>query len=245
MTSDTDRDRVFAQQTEAIEAFTFDERVASVFDDMLARSVPGYRLLVQHTAALAQRFLSTGGSIYDLGASLGTVGVSICATQPELAFSYIAVDNAEAMVARCRENVESVASSLVTVDVRCADVLEVPIENASFVVCNLTLQFLPMDERDALVRKIYAGLKPGGAFMLTEKLDVSDDPLLEDLYYDFKRINGYSELEISQKRDALDGVLVPEADATHRLRLENAGFEQVSLWFRYLNFVSYLAVKAP
>ncbi|MDZ7902090.1 MAG: hypothetical protein U5L01_05925 [Rheinheimera sp.] len=138
--------------------------------------------------------------------------------------------------------------SAVPLDVRLADIREVSIENAAVVVSNFTLQFLPKQDRDALVSKIYHGLKPGGIFILSEKI-VVDEPhtheLLIDLHHDFKRANGYSELEISQKRTALENVMRPDTIVEHRQRFADAGFELSTLWFQCFNFCSMVAIKQP
>lgn len=120
------------------------------------------------------------------------------------------------------------------------------IENASVVVLNFTLQFIPVEERLALLQRIYQGLKPGGALILSEKLafeDETQDRFHIESHHDFKRSNGYSDLEISQKRSALENVLIPETLAEHQQRLEQAGFEFVEKWFQCFNFVSMVAVK--
>ncbi|MGL5770696.1 MAG: carboxy-S-adenosyl-L-methionine synthase CmoA, partial [Plesiomonas shigelloides] len=124
---------------------------------------------------------------------------------------------------------------------------QVKIENASMVVLNFTLQFLPPDDRQALLNRIYAGLRPGGALVLSEKFSFADQTigdLLFDMHLDFKRANGYSELEISQKRSALENVMLTDSVETHKARLQQAGFEHAEVWFQCFNFGSMLAIKS-
>jgi tRNA (cmo5U34)-methyltransferase len=133
-----------------------------------------------------------------------------------------------------------------SVAVVCDDIRNVEITEASVVVLNFTLQFIPLDERAMLLEKIAEGMRPGGVLILSEKVvfnDVHLNGLLSDIHHDFKRAHGYSDLEISQKRSALENVLIPETISTHRDRLLNAGFTSVDVWFQCFNFMSMLAVK--
>lgn len=149
------------------------------------------------------------------------------------------------MVERCKLHVNAYRSDT-DVQIIEADIRNVDIENASVVVLNFTLQFLSPDDRQALLKKIYAGLKPGGILILSEKYNFADETaneLLIDLHHDFKRANGYSELEISQKRSALENVMKPDSIDTHNARLKDIGFSSVAVWFQCFNFGSMFAIK--
>ena len=145
----------------------------------------------------------------------------------------------------CRKNIDADPSHI-EVEVNCADLTETAIENASIVVLNFTLQFIQLRLRAALIERIYAGLRPAGILVLSEKL-AFDDPRIQqlqiDMHHSFKRANGYSELEISQKRNALEKVLIPETLAVHKQRLHKAGFSSVEQWFQCFNFASLVAIK--
>jgi tRNA (cmo5U34)-methyltransferase len=120
------------------------------------------------------------------------------------------------------------------------------LSNASVIVLNYTLQFLPMAERDRLMAKIYSALIPGGVVFLAEKV-IETDPKLEseltELHLAFKRRQGYSDLEIAQKRAALEAVLVPETEQQHLARLRSAGFEQSATLQRAINFLAMVGWK--
>ena len=248
-----DRDVLYAAEQCGAEPFRFDERVARVFPDMLRRSIPGYAASLEAIASLAARYVVADTHCYDLGCSLG--GAALAMRQGILAagrvpgVQIIAIDNAPAMVERCREIVarDTVArGAAVPVDVRLADIRESPLEDASMIVMNYTLQFLGLMDRAAIVDRIAAALVPGGLFVLSEKV-VDEDPAMEallvELHHEHKRRNAYSELEISAKRAALENVLVPETVAAHRARLTAAGFRHVAIWLRYFNFVSLIAIR--
>jgi tRNA (cmo5U34)-methyltransferase len=157
----------------------------------------------------------------------------------------VAVDLAPAMVSRCRALVEKDGGT-VPVSVLESDIRDVEIANASMVVMNYTLQFLPVADREVTIRDIHDGLSAGGVFVLSEKVAHADpemDELLIELYHDFKRDNDYSDLEIARKRTALENVLIPETVDDHLARLGRAGFSHCDVWMKHLNFVSILAVR--
>ena len=218
--------------------FRFDAEVAGVFQDMVERSVPGYASLIHGIAVLGGKYARAGATGYDLGCALGTAARALGARMgPE--HPILAVDSSPDMIARCPRAPGS------SVQYRCADIREMELETADVVVLNLTLQFLPPEDRLPLLRRIGRALLPGGVLILTEKIRF-DDPAerrVQEHYESFKRAQGYSELEISQKRAALERVLVRDSSATHRERLAETGFDSVTVWFQCLHFTSMLAIR--
>ncbi|PKH26966.1 carboxy-S-adenosyl-L-methionine synthase CmoA [Enterobacterales bacterium CwR94] len=242
----SDRDTLFSAPIDKLGDWTFDERVAEVFPDMIQRSVPGYSNIISMIGMLAGRFVTPESQVYDLGCSLGAATLSIRRNIQAEQCQIIAVDNSPAMVERCRRHIDAFRAQT-PVEVREADIRHVDIENASLVVLNFTLQFLEPDDRQRLLNKIYAGLRPGGALVLSEKFSFEDShvgELLFNMHHDFKRANGYSELEISQKRSMLENVMLTDSVETHKRRLKQAGFQHAELWFQCFNFGSLVAVKA-
>jgi len=243
------KDSIFAELKNTIEPFRFDQQVAEVFDDMIKRSVPGYEVLVELLALLAKQVVTPGSHIYDLGSSLGAVSIAI-RRQLDQKDKYshchlYAYDNSAAMVDKSRLLLNAYQSNL-PISVEQNDIRHVAMTNASLVVLNFTLQFIPIDDRLNLLKSIYDGLNPGGVLVLSEKLSFTDqhvDKLIINLHEDFKRKQGYSELEISQKREALQNVMVPESVEAHRTRLKEAGFSHVDTWFQQYNFMSLIAIK--
>jgi len=239
------KDSIYSELLPEVTAFAFDDKVASVFSDMIRRSVPGYSTVIAMTGVLAEHYASEHSRIYDLGCSLGAAVLAMRHRVHAPDCRIVAVDNSEAMIQRCRENL-SVEDSPIPVEIICGDIRDLEIADASVVVMNFTLQFIPKPERDAIIQKIYRGMKPGGAFILSEKLHFDDDrqdELLIELHHEFKKANGYSDLEISQKRSAIENVLVPETLDAHLQRLQRAGFDQSELWFQCFNFASLIAIK--
>ena len=232
------RDRLYAEPLSDVEAFVFDEKVAAVFPDMIRRSVPGYGSVIALTGIIAARYYQPGSRIYDLGCSQGASTLSI-ARQLKQPATIRAVDNSQAMLDLCSSHDYP---SSVDVAFTCADMRDVIVEKASVVVLNYTLQFIPLVERDAMIGRIADGMLPGGVLLLSEKLAMPDD-LLTGLHHAFKQANGYSELEVSQKRTALENILVSETAQTHSDRLHKAGFGRVEQWFQCLNFGSFLAIR--
>ena len=243
MSEKENRDRVFARPLSEVRAFEFNETVADVFEDMISRSVPGYSLLLRMIGLYADIFVMPGSRVYDLGCSLGDASQLIAGQVRDIDCDIIAVDSSAAMIDKCRLR----ESSSYKIHWRREDIRQTKIENASMVVLNLTLQFVPPAERASLVRRIFAGLNPGGVLVLSEKVvfeDPGESARMMQLYQGFKKTMGYSDLEISQKRNALENVLIPDSDSQHRQRLVEAGFDEVYQCFRGFNFVSYLAIKA-
>ena len=225
--------------------FVFDDQVASVFPDMISRSVPGYSTIIAMIGTLAAEYATNGSVCYDLGCSLGAATLSMRHQIRADNCSIVAVDNSLAMVEGCREAISRDSGSI-PVEVLCEDVQDCEINNASIVVMNFTLQFIRPSERNVLIQRIYDGLRPGGLLILSEKIRFADsdlDALFIDMHHRFKEQQGYSKLEISRKRTALENVLVPETLSEHKERILGAGFSSYDIWFQCFNFASMVAVK--
>ncbi|WP_020559314.1 carboxy-S-adenosyl-L-methionine synthase CmoA [Thiofilum flexile] len=239
------RDQVYAEPLPQVVDFTFNAAVADVFPDMIRRSVPGYETILTLLGVMGQTFIQSNTHVYDLGCSLGAATLALASRTQAEQVQFVGVDNSPAMVARCEQVLQRHLPRQ-PVTVLCADIRELSFEPASVIVLNFTLQFLPPADRQALLERLYQALVPNGVLILSEKLRFAEDSeqaFLTDLYMAFKRGNGYSELEISQKRNALEHVLIPETSAQHIERLQAIGFKQVYQWFQGLSFSSFIAVK--
>lgn len=241
-------DRIYATPQEQVADFVFNEAVVRVFPDMIKRSVPGYPTIVENLGVIAGQFARPHSTLYDLGCSLGAVSQALRRHVQAEGCRVIAVDNSSAMVERCREYLhaqDSMFQELLPVEVVEADICQLEFQPASVVALNFTLQFIPREQRLALLTRIRQALLPGGALILSEKLrfeDAEEHALLGELHIAFKRANGYSELEIAQKRSAIENVMKPDSLAEHRERLAAAGFSKVIPWFQCLNFASLIAL---
>ena len=264
MNSGKNKDRLFAAGSPPGD-FVFDDGVAQVFDDMINRSVPGYGAVIHMLAVMAGHYCRPGSHIYDLGCSLGAASLAIAgqiARRPELQNCRIfAVDNSEAMIKRLQVRLQSGSQNQADsqdksdsdkqnasrlISCHHADIMDFPITDASMVVLNFTLQFIPPAQRQSLIKRIHGGMREGGLLVLSEKIRLPQaqaDTLFIDLHHRFKESMGYSKLEISRKRAALENVLLPETLHSHRARLREAGFAQVELWFQCFNFASIIAFK--
>ena len=239
------KDDLYAQARDEVARFCFDEQVARVFPDMIRRSVPGYGTMIDMIGVFAARYARPGTRLYDLGSSLGAATLAMAKLVPHRDCEIIAVDNSPAMIERAAAILATEVPA-VPVTQRCEDVRDTVLENASVVVLNFTLQFVPPEDRDALIQHIADALSPGDILVLSEKIrfpDADEDALQQALHHAFKRNNGYSDLEISQKRTAIENVLIPETLAAHEARLTQAGFSRVHVWFRCFNFLSLVAIR--
>ena len=241
----SEKDDIYAKAHDAIGAFQFDESVVAVFPDMIQRSVPGYQTILTGIGELTKVYAQDNSRLYDLGCSLGAASLTMRRSLQTKNCEIIGIDNSAAMIKRAEEYLHAYHSDI-EVQLQQGDICTTPIENASVVVVNFTLQFIDPEERDALIKTIHAGLKPGGILIVSEKLHFEDEQVqqaIEHLHLQFKRANGYSELEISQKRSSLENVLITDTEQEHLQRFKNAGFQSASIWFQAYNFASFLAIK--
>ena len=238
-------DRLFAARREAIADFRFGADVAQVFDDMLSRSVPFYGEIQRMIAELALDIVEPGSNVYDLGCSTGTTMLLLDRDLPE-DVNFVGVDDSRDMLEKCEEKLRSNGVKR-NVALRCADLNSgVEMADASLVLMVLTLQFLRPLHREKLIADIFAELRENGGLILVEKVlgeDSHFNRLFIKHYYDYKRRNGYSETEISQKREALENVLIPYKLLENRQLLLKSGFQYVDVFFKWYNFCGIVAIK--
>jgi len=242
-------DTIYSTPLEQLVDFNFDERVANVFPDMINRSVPGYAGIVAMTGILSAEFFQADSVCYDLGCSLGASALSMAGSIKDESLKIIAVDNSPAMLSKAQSLLQQsdlALPQLSCIDFICADINNIEVTNASVVVMNFTLQFIAPEQRYALLKKIVQGMNKGAILILSEKLTYNNNEqqqLLIDMHHFFKKANGYTDLEISQKRQTLENVLLPETLDCHKERLKSAGFSRVEQWFQCFNFSSLIAIK--
>jgi tRNA (cmo5U34)-methyltransferase len=243
--TDFHRDKLFAHALGKVPKFVFDQSVVDIFPDMIQRSVPGYQTIINHTGELAERFVQKNSHCYDLGCSLGASTLAIKERIENRNATIFAVDNSQAMLDKLASILQTQPSST-DIQLIANDICNIQITNASLVVLNFTLQFIPLARRSELISTIYRGLNPNGCLIISEKLHFEPESLnelLTELHHQFKKDQGYSDLEISQKRDAIDNVLIPETMTQHIQRLKDCGFKSASSWFQCYNFGSLIAIK--
>lgn len=239
------RDEIFNDKQEIIKDFNFGEKVASVFDDMLDRSVPFYQEIQRMIAELVFDFAEEGTNIYDLGCSTGTTLINLDRNIRKKV-KFIGIDYSEDMLDKCRKKLSDNSFSG-EYELICADLNQgVHIENASVVLMVLTLQFIRPLHREKLIESILGGLNENGCLILVEKV-LGEDSLFNRLfikyYYDMKKSHGYSEMEIAQKREALENVLIPYKLLENRELLLRKGFRYCDVFFKWYNFCGMIAVK--
>lgn len=239
------KDTIYQDLNEQPVPFEFNRRVVDVFPDMIKRSVPGYATAIGMTRQIARRHVTEHSCCYDLGCSLGTSMLAIVDGVGNRPCSLIGVDNSPAMLDRCQQILHR-ETTHPDISLLAADLRDVSIEQASLVVLNYTLQFVDLADRDRVLEGIADGLVPGGACLLSEKVHFGDPELNRiqiELHHDFKRANGYSELEVAAKRSALDKVLVTETPEQHLERFRQAGFSQALILLQAYNFMTFLAIR--
>ena len=238
-------DNLFQTAFTGIGGFRFDENVAQVFPDMIRRSVPGYGYVIGSSGLIAKRFAQPNTVIYDLGCSLGATTLAIANQVTTPGCRIVAVDNSKAMLTQARSSLSDRLVDPLPIEWVHGDISTMAFEPCSVVALNFTFQFIEQDKREQLLSDIHRALCPGGALILAEKI-VQEHPKSQDtlnaLHLDFKRANGYSELEISGKRQAIENVLIPETADAHINRLTHVGFTEVTEFFHCLNFKAWVAI---
>jgi tRNA (cmo5U34)-methyltransferase len=241
----TQADNLFSESRPDLHPFKFNQAVVDVFPDMINRSVPGYQTIIDGIGKIAKKLLPNAATVYDLGCSTGSVSLSIAKQCKSHALTIHAIDNSQAMVERCEQYINTF-NYPAHIKVNKGDITKLSLDACDMVVINFTLQFIAPEERQAVIDTIFSALKSGGILVISEKFKASEAAIndtLSSLHHDFKRENGYSELEISQKRSALEDVMILDDFQTHFTRLQKAGFSNISPWFQHFNFFSFFAIK--
>lgn len=230
---------------EVTEDFSFNEQVAEVFDDMLDRSVPFYRTVIKTAASLIRQLAAPGSTVVDLGCSTGSTLLELSRLLPEMQLRCIGLDNAPAMLDKARRKAAMFSKDI---EFRQQDItsLDIQLTGADVILCNYTMQFIRPLLRQEFVARLHAALPAGGMLFLSEKI-ISSHALLNrkliNIHHEFKREQGYSELEIAAKREALENVLIPFTVEENLSLLRNAGFQWAEMPFRWMNFASFIALK--
>ncbi|CAG37819.1 carboxy-S-adenosyl-L-methionine synthase CmoA [Desulfotalea psychrophila] len=241
----TDKKDTIFQNPGPAEDFEFNSRVVEVFDDMLDRSVPFYKEVIQASAQLLQRHLKENDSVYDLGSSTGTTLLELSRVLKRQDISYVGIDASKPMLEKARLKAElySKGDQFSFLE---EDITQFCHQEAGAVILHYTLQFIRPMQREEVMRRIYASLRPGGVLLLSEKTISHQKELNRDfisIYHHFKKDRGYSELEIAQKREALENVLIPFSQNENKNLLKKVGFECVESYFQWFNFSSFMAIK--
>ena len=236
------RDEIYKNKVD-ISKFTFDQKVVDVFDDMVLRSVPGYKQMIELIGLAGRKYPVINSNVYDLGCSTGAVTLSIASNLKSESVKIFSIDNSQEMIEQCGKNLSGTEANIQYI---CDDIENIQFENASLIVLNLTLQFINPKNRSDLIERIFKSLLPGGALIISEKIIHENEEInksLITLHESFKRENGYSETEIAQKRKAIENVLIPESIEQHLKRIGDAGFKKPLVQMQCINFASFLAVK--
>ena len=234
------KDEVF--KNKITKQFEFDEDVASVFDDMLNRSVPFYNEVLDLTSSFALKYLKENDTIYDLGCSTASTLIHI-AKHSKYNLNLIGIDNSEAMLKRAYLKTKAFGLDIKLLN---QDIFDVKLQNSSVIIANYTLQFIRPLQRETLIKKIYNSLDSNGIFIFSEKVITENTTLNKhyiDKYYEFKKTQGYSEFEISQKRESLENILIPYSYEENKKMILNAGFKHFDCIFKWVNFSTFIAIK--
>ncbi|VAY86217.1 tRNA (uridine-5-oxyacetic acid methyl ester) 34 synthase [hydrothermal vent metagenome] len=222
--------------------FEFDEQVANVFDDMLNRSIPFYNEMLNITTSFVLKYVKENSTIYDLGCSTASTLINISQTST-INLDLIGIDNSQAMLKMAQQKCNAYNLNIEFIK---DDIFNIDFKSSSAIIANYTLQFIRPLQREKLIKKIYYGLENSGVFIFSEKIITNDKKLnkiIIDKYYEFKKIKGYSEFEISQKREALENILIPYTYEENKKMCIDAGFINFECLFKWNNFATFIAIK--
>ena len=238
------RDTLFNIKT-VEEDFTFNERVVEVFDDMLDRSIPFYRQVIDGQAKLLDDFLEPGDSVYDLGCSTGTTLLELARLLESKKLQFVGIDNSSPMLDKARLKAELYRKQQ-SLSFLLEDITEFSHADARCIILNYTMQFIRPLQRESFLQRLFHTLRPGGIILISEKVITHDRRLNRafiDIYHQFKKNRGYSELEIARKREALENVLIPFTIEENKTMLKKSGFKSIETYFQWFNFTALIAIK--
>ncbi len=239
------KDKIYNNKIVKAGSFEFNDEVTDVFPDMLQRSIPGYKTTLKAIEYLARKFSQENTLCYDLGCSLGASSLSLMKGIDKKGCKIIAIDQSKAMTNKFKENIKTKKLST-PIEIINENITNTKIENASIVVMNYTLQFIPKNERQGIIDKIYNGLLEGGLFFISEKTKSDNqefNEITDKLHHNFKIENSYSEMEIENKKTSLENILIRDDIQTHKERLDKSGFLEHEILLKYFNFSSFIAIK--
>ncbi|WP_455939608.1 carboxy-S-adenosyl-L-methionine synthase CmoA [Helicobacter fennelliae] len=247
MAQHNSKDTLFTAPTH--KQFEFDERVASVFDDMLTRSIPFYR----ENLKLCVDFLALNapcGRIYDLGCSTGNMLFELYERLKDShrdsyknSYTLIGIDSSSAMIENAKLKAQACNADITFIN---ADCMEVEFLDSRAFIANYTMQFIRPINRLHLIKKLYNALEFGGVLLMSEKMSSTDsvfDKQMIEYYHAYKAKNGYTQSEITRKREALENVLVPYSLEENLALLKDAGFKGIEVLFKWVNFGTLIAKK--
>ncbi len=244
MTHTSKKDQIFSERIAKIKDFQFHQQVAVVFDDMISRSVPLYNEIQKSTVDLLAKFIQPDTYIYDLGCASGTTLLLLAEAITDPSIKIVGIDNSEEMLKTCRYKLHE--KGITSVELVNGDITNFAFQKSSAIILNYTLQFIPLAQREQLLKNIYNNLEADGILLLSEKVHHQSPKLGEQFYnlhHNFKSAKGYSALEISQKREALENVLIPLKVEENINLLAKCGFKEIEIFAKWYNWASIVALK--
>ena len=237
------QDNIFEEGNLSGLPFTFNQEVTDVFEDMIDRSVPGYKTSLKLITHISKNYYQPDTNCYDIGCSLGASSLAILKGAKDA--KIIAIDNSSSMIKECEKRFQ-ILEEYQSISFKEEDITESELTNTSLVVVNYVIQFLSLEQRDILLDKIYKALLPNGILILSEKVHYEnrfETKRISKTHHNFKSLNGYTDLEISGKRDSLEGVLITESEKDHILRAEQSGFNISEIVLSNMNFRTFKFIK--
>ena len=239
------RDTLFLDESLSQTPFKFTENIATVFDDMVSRSVPCYSDIIKLIVTILAQAVPQNGYIYDLGCSTGNTIKALLGTIVGKNITIEGIDLSPPMLAQVQQKLSPAEKNRVILTPYDLN-QPISLKDTDAIILNLTLQFLHASARKMLLKECYRALASKGIVMIIEKIGghTTEEDIQWSTWYSFyKTLNGYSPKEIKNKKKALTGILNPLSVAANEQLFHDAGFTVINQQFRWLNFMGWALQK--
>jgi tRNA (cmo5U34)-methyltransferase len=193
-------------------SWTFETpEIAAGFDNHVREQLPWYDIATEAVVYIARNYMPIGCVITEIGASTGNMTKALLPTFDERrGCHYQAVEESQAM---CEVFTENITHPLVTLfDADILDINMDGVDTSHVTILFLTLMFIPVDERESLMKALRKNSYKGGCIIVVDKvLDHGGyfGTVLKRLGMHFKLLQGAKPEDVLTKEMSLAGVQVP------------------------------------
>ncbi len=228
----------------------FSKETVETFDEHIKKSIPHYEDCHKLAIKTSEFFLTHDSLVYDLGSTTGSFAEKLChyyKHKYKLDIKCIEREPHFCEYSNNRINKSDLKKfhkiKFINDDI---SNLNLGTERSDLITSFFTMQFIKPNKRSKIIEKIYNSLNWGGAFIFFEKVRGADarfQDILSHLLSIEKLEKNFKHSEVLSKSLSLAGQMEPFSDLGNRQILSNAGFKDIDLLFRYINFQGYLCIK--
>jgi len=214
----------------------FDFFTISDFDSHIEKSIPGYRQLIDNIESLSTHILTKHSKFLDVGTSTGKLPNIINSKIGCLCYG---IDNSENLINQGKyENVIYINDDICEYDY---------VHKYDMITILFTLQFLSIDKRKFILKKLYDSLSNFGALIIAEKFYCKTSKLQDMFtfsYYDFKRKNFTCDEILKKEYDIRNKMNLVTIDTLMNELIE-IGFciKNIECFWANYQFSAFIAIK--